>query len=69
MSCLSVTNTVPSHIVAEMQIMKEQMDFMMNALRGRVSSDLDDLVHLTIHHIRQLLPATIEVPHAADRKL
>ena len=45
MSCLSVTDTVPSHIVAEMQIMKEQMDFMMNALRGLVSSDLDDLVH------------------------
>ena len=27
--------------------MKERMDFMMNALRGRVSSDLDDLVHRT----------------------
>ena len=27
--------------------MKERMDFMMNALRGRVSSDLDDLVHQT----------------------
>ena len=26
-------------------MMKEHMDFMMNALRGRVSSDLDDLVH------------------------
>ena len=26
-------------------MMKEQMDFMMNALRGRVFSDLDDLVH------------------------
>ena len=26
---------------------KEQMDFMMNALRGWVSSDLDDLVHRT----------------------
>ena len=25
--------------------MKEWMDFMMNALKGRVSSDLDDLVH------------------------
>ena len=41
----SVTDTVPSHIVAEMHMMKERMDFMMNALRGRVSSDLDDLVH------------------------
>ena len=35
------------HIVAEMQAMKEQMDVMMNALKGRVSSDLDDLVHQT----------------------
>ena len=30
-----------------MQMMKEWMDFMMNTLRGRVSSDLDDLVHQT----------------------
>ena len=36
----------PLHIVAEMQMMKEQMDLMMNALKGRVSNDLDDLVHL-----------------------
>ena len=27
--------------------MEERMDFMMNALRGQVSSDLDDLVHKT----------------------
>ena len=26
-------------------MMKERMDFVMNALKGRVSSDLDDLVH------------------------
>ena len=26
-------------------MMKERMNFMMNALRGRVSSNLDDLVH------------------------
>ena len=32
-------------MVAKMQMMKERMDFMMNALRGRVSSDLNDLVH------------------------
>ena len=32
-------------MVAEMQIMKERMDFMMNAFRGWVSSDLDELVH------------------------
>ena len=41
----SVADTAPPHIVAEMQMMKERMDFMMNALRGQVSSDLDDLVH------------------------
>ena len=43
----SITDTAPPHIVAEMQMMKERMDFMMNALRGRVSSDLNDLVHQT----------------------
>ena len=34
-------------MVAEMQVMKERMDFMMNALKGRVSNDLDELVHQT----------------------
>ena len=34
-------------MVIEIQMMKEQMDFMMNALKGWVSSDLDDLVHRT----------------------
>ena len=34
-------------MVTEMQMMKERMDFMMNALRGRVSSDLDGLVYQT----------------------
>ena len=34
-------------MAAEMQMMKEIMDFMMNALRRRVSSDLDELVHWT----------------------
>ena len=43
----SITDTVPPHIVTEMQMMKELMDFMMNALRGQVSSDLNDLVHRT----------------------
>ena len=32
-------------MVAKMQMMKEWMDFMMNTLRGRVSSSFDDLVH------------------------
>ena len=40
-----VTDMAPPHIVVEMQMMKEQMEFMMNALRGQVSSNLDDLVH------------------------
>ena len=30
-----------------MQAIKEQMEVMMNALKGRVSSDLDDLVNRT----------------------
>jgi len=30
-----------------MQMMKERMDFMMNALKGRVSNELDELVHRT----------------------
>ena len=34
-------------VVTEMQAMKEQMEVMMNALKGRVSSDLDDLVNRT----------------------
>ena len=43
----STTDMAPPHIVTEMQMMREQMDLMMNALRGRVLSDLDDLVHRT----------------------
>ena len=41
------TDTAPLYMVTEMQLMKERMDFMMNALRGRVSSDLDELVYRT----------------------
>ena len=37
----------PPYMVAKMQMMKERMDLMMNALRGWVSSDLDELVHRT----------------------
>ena len=47
MSRLSVTDTAPPYIVAEMQMMKERMDLMMNTLKGRVSNDLDELVHRT----------------------
>ena len=34
-------------MVVEMQMMKERMDVLMNVLRGRVSSNLDELVHQT----------------------
>ena len=37
----------PSYMVVEMQVMKEQIDFKMNALKGRVSNDLNELVHQT----------------------
>ena len=40
----SLADTALPPIIAEMQAMKEQMEVMMNALKGRVSSDLDDLV-------------------------
>ena len=47
MSCPSITDMTPPYIVAEMQMMKERMDLMMNAFKGQVSNDLDDLVHQT----------------------
>ena len=47
LSMPSLMDTVPPPIFAEMQAMKEQMEVMMNALKGRVSSDLDDLVNRT----------------------
>ena len=43
----SLVDATPPPIFAEMQVMKEQMKVMMNALKGRVSSDLDDLVNCT----------------------
>ena len=51
----STVDMAPPHIVAEMQMMREPMDLMMNTLRGWVSSDLEDLVHRTD------LPFTISV--------
>ena len=47
MSCPSTVDTAPPHIVVEMQMMRERMDFMMNVLKGRVSNDLNNLVHRT----------------------
>ena len=37
----------PPHIIEEMQMMKERMEFMMNVFKGRVSSDFNNLVHRT----------------------
>ena len=42
-----ITDTAPPHIVEEMQMMKELMECMMSALKGKVPSDLVDLVHRT----------------------
>ena len=47
MSLPSLMDSAPPPIVIEMQAMKEQMEVMMNALKGRVSNDLDDLVNRT----------------------
>ena len=47
LSMPSLMDTAPPPIFAEMQAMKEQMEVMMNALKGRVSSDLDNLVNKT----------------------
>ena len=43
----SLMDTASPPILAEMQAMKEQMEVMMNALKGRVSNNLDDLVNRT----------------------
>ena len=43
----SLADTAPLPIIVEMQAMKEQMEVMMNTLKGRVSSDLDNLVNRT----------------------
>ena len=41
----SLMDATPPPVVVEIQAMKEQMEVMMNALKGRVSSDFDDLVN------------------------
>ena len=47
LSLPSLMDSAPPPMVAQMQAMKEQVKVMMNALKGRVSSDLDDLVNRT----------------------
>ena len=43
----SLTDMTPLPIVVEIQAIKEQMEVMMNALKGRVFNDHDDLVNRT----------------------
>ena len=43
----SLTNVTPLLVAAEIQAIKEQVEVMMNTLKGRVSSDLDNLVNQT----------------------
>ena len=47
LSLPSLMDTAPPPIVAKMEAMKEQMEIMMNALKGWASSDFDDLVNRT----------------------
>ena len=47
LSLSSLIDATPPPIIEEMQAVKEQMEVTMNALKGRVSSDLDDLVNKT----------------------
>ena len=43
----SLMDVTPPPVFEEIQAMKEQMEVIMNALKGRVSSDLDNLVNRT----------------------
>ena len=43
----SLANETPPLVVAEIQVIQERIEVMMNALKGRVSSDLDDFVNNT----------------------
>ena len=55
-------DATPPPVFAEIQAMKEQMEVMMNALKGRVSSDLNNLVN----RINSLFTVTINsfpLPH------
>ena len=43
----SLMDATPPPVFVEIQVMKEQMEVMMNALKGWVSNDLNDLVNCT----------------------
>ena len=61
-------DATPPPVFAEIQAMKEQMEVMMNALKGRVSSDLNDLVNrinslFTVAINSFPLPHKFHMPH------
>ena len=61
-------DATPPPVFAEIQAMKEQMEVMMNALKGRVSSNLDDLVNRTDSPFTAAvnsfpLPHMFRIPH------
>ena len=64
----SLMDATPPPVFVEIQVMKEQMEVMMNALKGRVSSDLDDLVNCTDSPFTAVvnsfpLPHKFRMPH------
>ena len=61
-------DATPPLVFVEMQAMKEQMEVMINALKGRVSSNLDDLVNRTDSPFTAAvnsfpLPHKFRIPH------
>ena len=66
----SLMDITPPPVFAEIQVMKEQMEMMMNALKGRVSSDLDDLVNRTdslFTAVVNSFPSPAQISHVAHR--
>ena len=61
-------DATPPLVFAEIQAIKELIEVMMNALKGRVSSDLNDLVNRTDSPFTAavnsfLLPHKFHMPH------
>ena len=66
----SLMDITPPPVFVEIQVMKEQMEMMMNALKGRVSSDLDDLVNRTdslFTVVVNSFPPPAQISHVAHR--
>ena len=64
----SLIDATPPPDFVDIQAMKEQMEVMMNALKGRVSSNLDDLVNRTDSPFTAAvnsfpLPHMFRIPH------